>query len=92
MTCSTTKVADIRELIYISANQILFKWKRRFPHQVKPDGSRKKRNDYDAGCSPTASDKVYSLARKKFAEDERPLIETITEIVYIPGPFWPCHP
>ena len=76
-------VADMAEFIYMPTAQILFEWKRRFPYQVGPEASRKSRSDYDASSSPTVSGKAYPEVRGKLAEDERILMKTLTEVVYL---------
>ena len=44
---------------------------------------RKSPSDCDASSSPTVSGKAYAEVRAKLAEDERILLETLTEIVYL---------
>ncbi len=77
------EIADIAEFFYMPTTQMLFKWKRRFPYQLEPEASRKSRGDCGASSSPTVSGKAYPEYREKLAEDERILMETLTEIVYL---------
>lgn len=77
------EIADMADFIYMPTTQILFEWERRFPNQVEPEASRKSRSDCDASSSPTVSGKAYAEVQAKLAEDERFLLETLTEIVYL---------